>query len=252
MLKRIKSYLKKKNIEPELHEKLRHIEHITGLPVINPSYYLRAIRHRSMLVEEDFEASDSYERLEFLGDAVLDLIVTEIIFEYYPHKNEGFLTKLRSKLVKGDSLAMYADILELGAIIEVGQRAKGQGIEHSKSILADIFEALVGALYLDQGYNKAFWFVRNILDEHVDMEEILKTLDNFKSTLLEYSQAQGWAVPEYEVVSESGPGHDKTFVIEVMVDGDVMGEGEGKSKKQAEQAAAREALMHLKAGEEYG
>lgn len=251
MIKRIKSYLKKKNIDPELLEKLRYIEQIIDVPIDNPIYYMRAIRHRSILVEENFESADSYERLEFLGDAVLDLVVTEIIFDYYPNKNEGFLTKLRSKLVKGDSLAMYANKLNLGSIVEVGERAKGQGIEYSKSILADIFEALIGALYLDKGYIKAFYFCKGIIDNHVNMEEILKTLDNFKSTLLEYSQAQGWSIPEYEVVSETGPGHDKTFVIEVLVDSEVMGEGQGKSKKQAEQAAAREALSHLNVGEDY-
>ena len=251
MIKRIKSYLKKKNIDPELLEKLRYIEWVVDVSIDNPIYYMKAIRHRSILVEEDFEPSDSYERLEFLGDAVLDLIVTEIIFDYYPNKNEGFLTKLRSKLVKGDSLAMYANKLDLGSIVEVGERAKGQGIENSKSILADIFEALIGALYLDKGYSSAFYFVKQIIDNYVNMDEMLKTLNNYKSTLLEYSQAQGWAVPEYEVVSETGPGHDKTFVIEVLVESEVMGEGKGKSKKQAEQEAAREALIQLNAGDDY-
>ena len=249
MLKRIRSYFTKEQpaeLEPEQKEKLRQIEEITGVTASNPIHFLKAIRHRSMLAEkQDYDDADSYERLEFLGDAVLDLISTEIIFELYPDENEGFLTKLRSKLVKGESLAHFARELDIGAIIEIGERARGQGIEYSKSILADIFEALVGAIYLDKGYEDAYRFVRYVIDNFVDFEKVTTSLDNYKSMLLEYSQAQGWPVPEYEVTGEYGPGHDKTFQIQVLVDGEPMGEGEGKSKKQAEQAAARQAMKDL-------
>src|SRR5699024_1932324 len=121
-----------------------------GTSISNPFLFVRALRHRSSLRDRNFKTSDSYERLEFLGDAVLDLIVSEIIFDQFPDENEGFLTKLRAKLVKGDALAVYSRKLNLGQLIIVGKRARGQGVEFSKSALADVFESLVGALYIDK------------------------------------------------------------------------------------------------------
>jgi ribonuclease III len=247
MFEKFRSYFHTpdKEIAPEHKDRINKLERIAKIKVGDPFLYLRALRHRSILADDSYMPSDSYERLEFLGDAVLDLIVTEVIFERFPEENEGFLTKLRAKLVRGDSLARYAKYLELHSILVVGERARGQGIEFSKSVLSDVFEALVGAIYIDQGYEKAAAFVKEIINNRVDFDEIVDTLDNHKSLLLEYAQAHKLTIPVYEVVRESGPGHDKTFVIRVLIGEEELGTGTGKSKKEAEQKAARNALKQL-------
>lgn len=246
MFDKLRSYF---NSDLELsadHKKrIKKLEGIIGTSIDNPFIYIRALRHRSTLVDDNFSSDDSYERLEFLGDAVLDLIVTEVIFDLFPEKSEGFLTKLRAKLVKGDTLAMYARNLNLSDLMLLGERVKGQGVEQSKSVLADVFEALVGALYLDLGYEPTSDFVRHIIEQHVDFDQIITSLDNYKSLLLEYAQARQMEIPTYNVISEQGPGHDKTFGVEVLVDNKPIAEGSGKSKKEAEQKAARKALEKL-------
>lgn len=234
-----------KKISPELKRRIDKLESITEIPIENPFIYVQALRHRSTLVDNDFGPTDSYERLEFLGDAVLDLIVTEIIFDLFPEKNEGFLTKLRAKLVKGDTLAMFARRLRLNKLMLLADQVQGQGIENSKSILADVFEALIGALYLDAGYVPVSKFVRKIIDRHIDFDTIITSLDNYKSLLLEFAQARQMQIPTYSLISEKGPGHDKTFEIEVYVDEKPISRGVGKNKKEAEQKAAHKALEIL-------
>lgn len=247
MFDKLRSYFQTdEELPPEQEERIEKLEGIIGSSIDNPFIYIRALRHRSTLADEKYSSIDSYERLEFLGDAVLDLIVTEIIFDLFPNENEGFLTKLRAKLVKGDTLAMYAEKLELNNLMLLGERVRGQGIEESKSVLSDLFEALVGALYLDLGYEPTSKFVRGVIEQYVDFDQIVNTLDNYKSLLLEFAQAEQMKIPTYTVVSEEGPGHDKTFGVEVYVDEKPMAQGEGKSKKEAEQHAARKALKILK------
>ncbi|MDZ7660558.1 ribonuclease III [Fodinibius sp.] len=246
MFDKLRSYFQTdEELPPEQQKRIKKLERIIGTSIDNPFIYIRALRHRSTLADDKFSSIDSYERLEFLGDAVLDLIVTEIIFDLFPNENEGFLTKLRAKLVKGNTLAMYADKLELNNLMLLGERVRGQGIEESKSVLSDLFEALVGALYLDLGYKPASKFVRNVIEQYVNFDQIVNTLDNYKSLLLEFAQAEQMEIPTYEVISESGPGHDKTFGVEVYVDEKPMAQGKGKSKKEAEQEAARKALKIL-------
>jgi ribonuclease-3 len=247
MFDKLRSYFQTdEELPPEQEKRVQKLERIIGTSIDNPFIYIRALRHRSTLADEKFSSIDSYERLEFLGDAVLDLIVTEIIFDLFPDENEGFLTKLRAKLVKGNTLAMYAEKLELNSLMLLGKRVRGQGIEESKSVLSDLFEALVGALYLDLGYKPTSKFVRNVIEQYVDFDEIINTLDNYKSLLLEFAQAEQMKIPTYTVVSEEGPGHNKTFGVEVYVDEKPMAQGKGKSKKEAEQQAARKALKLLK------
>ncbi|MBN2732094.1 MAG: ribonuclease III [Balneolaceae bacterium] len=247
MFEKLRTYLQKQpKIGSEYNERLEKLEGIIGTKIDNPFLFVRALRHRSSLVDDDFASTDSYERLEFLGDAVLDLIVSEIIFDRFPNEDEGFLTKLRSKLVKGDALASYAEKLQLSEVILIGERAKGQGIEFSKSALSDVFESLVGAIYIDRGYKDAAEFVDRVIDKHVDFDDVIATLDNYKSLLLEYAQAHELEIPRYEVMNEYGPGHDKTFEVKAIVDDKAMGQGKGKSKKEAEQKAARRALQSLK------
>lgn len=245
MFERVKSYFKRNDIDPDLNDKIAYLEKIIDADIDDPSLFIQALRHRSILADENYSPEDSYERLEFLGDAVLDLIVTEIIFDLYPSANEGFLTKLRAKLVKGEALAKYANKLDLGSALVIGERAQGQGIQYSKSILADAFESIIGAIYIEMGYNKSFEFVDNIIRKYVNFDNLITTLDNYKSILLEYTQAHQLEIPQYEVISETGPGHDKTFEIRVLVKDEEMGKGMGKSKKKAEQKAAKNALVKL-------
>lgn len=247
MFEKLRTYLKQQpKIGSEHNERLKKLERIIETSIDNPFLFVRALRHRSSLADADFHASDSYERLEFLGDAVLDLIVSEVIFDRFPNEDEGFLTKLRSKLVKGDALAGYAKQLGLSELILIGERAQGQGIEFSKSALADVFESLVGAIYIDKGYEDAADFVEKVIKRYVNFDTVTGTLDNYKSLLLEYAQAHQLEIPRYEVISEYGPGHDKTFEVKAIVDHTDWGQGKGKSKKEAEQKAARQALQALK------
>jgi ribonuclease-3 len=224
-------------------ERILELERIIGLEINDPSLFLRALRHRSTLSNDQYATHDSYERLEFLGDAVLDLIASEILFEKFPQANEGFLTKSRAKLVKGDTLAKFSAELGIEDILELGERSDQLSI--SKSILADVFESVVAAIYITKGYPNAFLFVSKVFEDQVDFKKLVHQVDNFKSALLEYTQANKMSLPDYKVVSESGPGHEKVFEIKVSVDSKELGSGQGKSKKRAEQEAAKVALKTL-------
>lgn len=242
MITSIRAFFKKKSLDKTSSSIIAQLEKKIGTKITRPELFLRALRHRSYIIERKLESTESYEQLEFLGDAVLDLIVSDIIFERYSSQDEGFMTQLRSKLVKGEHLAKLGSYLKLESIIQVGHRVKNQGIEQSKSVQADIFEAVIGALYKDAGYDKTYNFVSSLFDSYIDLDSLIASKDNYKSMLLEYAQANKMAIPEYEVVEESGPGHDKTFRVQVIVNGTICGQGVGKNKKKAEQLAAREAL----------
>ncbi len=246
MIKRIRALLERKQLDSAQKKKVKAISAMTGLPVCRPALYLKALRHRSLVVERNLAATESYEQLEFMGDAVLDLIVSEIIYKKYPEAGEGLLTQLRSRLVKGEMLAQIGRNIHLMDYVELGDRVKGQGVEHSESVLADAFEALVGAVYEDHGYEKCRDFVTRLYRRYVDLDEMISARDNYKSMLLEAAQAKKMPAPVYRIVGESGPGHEKTFDVEVRVNDRVLGAGSGKNKKKAEQAAAQEALIILR------
>ena len=241
----LRSLFKKKDqsIDQVKNERLLQLERIIGFEIDDPSLFLRALRHRSTLANDQYSSHDSYERLEFLGDAVLDLIAAEVLFEKFPTANEGFLTKSRAKLVKGETLAKFSIKLGIEDLLELGERSDQVSI--SKSILADVFESIIAAIYITKGYASAFMFVSEVFEKQVDFKKLVNQVDNFKSALLEYTQAEKMSLPSYKVVSESGPGHDKVFEIMVIVDGKELGTGQGRSKKSAEQEAAKVALKTL-------
>jgi ribonuclease-3 len=241
----LRSLFKKKDQSKDQvkNERLLQLERIIGLDISDPSLFLRALRHRSTLASDLYSSHDSYERLEFLGDAVLDLIAAEVLFEKFPTANEGFLTKSRAKLVKGDTLAKFSEKLGIEELLELGERSEQVNI--SKSILADVFESIIAAIYITKGYPSAFLFVSKVFEEQVDFKKLVNQVDNFKSALLEFTQAKKMSLPDYKVISESGPGHDKVFEILVSVDDQELGTGQGRSKKIAEQAAAKVALKTL-------
>ncbi|MCC5926135.1 MAG: ribonuclease III [Bacteroidetes bacterium] len=242
MARVLKSWLAKKKLDSTSRKKIEVIEGLTGCRVCQPYLFLRALRHRSKLIETNMRHNESYEQLEFLGDAVLDLIVTEIIFEKFSTRNEGFMTQMRSRIVKGETLAKFSEYLKLAELIEVGDRVKDQGIQFSSSVLADIFEAIIGAMYKDCGYEKAAAFVRKLILENVELDLLEQKRDNYKSILLEYTQSKKMDTPVYHIESMSGPDHDRTFVIRVLLGTKAFGRGTGKNKKKAEQLAAQETL----------
>lgn len=235
---------KQEDLSPELKSRIEKLERIVGFQIDDPSLFLKALRHRSTLSQEKYETYDSYERLEFLGDAVLDLIAAEILFNNYPEKDEGFLTKVRAKLVRGDTLTDFSKKLGLEDLMELGER-NGAG-KVSKSILADAFESIIAAIYITKGYKEAYQFVDTVIENNLVIDKLINTVDNYKSALLELAQAQKKPIPYYELISESGPGHNRTFMVKVLVGNEELGQGKGKSKKKAEQKAAKQALKKLK------
>lgn len=244
MIQWFRSIVKKKSdLDPELQERIENLERIIGFTIDDPSLYLRALRHRSMISKEEYQSFDSYERLEFLGDAVLDLIAAEILFQVYPEADEGFLTKIRAKLVRGETLSKLTLSLGINELMEFGERTSKNKV--TKNIMADVFESMIAAIYITSGYEKAYNFVERVIEKHLNLDELINTVDNYKSALLEYTQAKKLAMPDYVLVTETGPGHDRTFEVAVKVGEDTLGSGIGKSKKKAEQAAAKEALKAL-------
>ena len=187
----------------------------------------------------------SNERLEFLGDAVLDLIVTKSLYDIFPKKTEGELSKVKSILVSKSVLADAAAKMSLGDLILLNRGEEKTGGRQRQSILADMFEALIGAIYLDQGLSAAGEFISKYL--LVNFKKIVHKglYRNYKSILLEYSQSANKGFPGYNVIEEIGPDHAKEFVVQVFFDNKQMGEGRGKTKKIAEQRAANQALNKL-------
>lgn len=202
-----------------------------------------ALTHKSCL-NENPKLKESNERLEFLGDAVLEFIITEALYKSFPDKQEGYLTSLRANLVNTQNLAEVAKKLNIGGLIHLSKGEEDGGGRENPSLLADTVEAIIGALYLDQGPAKVEEFIKENLVVEIP-DKVLKPLKDSKSRFQEYIQAKGLPAPKYKVLKETGPDHDRDFVVQVQVQDHIMGEGSGKSKGRAEQEAAREALSFL-------
>ncbi|MDA1079775.1 MAG: ribonuclease III [bacterium] len=214
---------------------------------ISPALLEQALRHRSALSSnETYQRLDSNERLEFLGDAVLELATTNFLYRQFPQELEGTLTSYRSSLVKTTTLARVARKLEIGDAIIMSKGEAESGGRDNDGLLADTFEALVGALYLNSGFPA----VESFLGEHlfIEFDTILKegTYKDAKSELQELVQADNLAAPTYRVTQEEGPDHDKEFTVEVRIGGKSAATGIGKSKQQAQQDAAEKALKQYK------
>jgi ribonuclease-3 len=210
----------------------------------NPSLRLRALTHRSFL-NENAAVTEDNERLEYLGDAVLDLIVAELLYHRLPEMKEGRLTRLRSALVRTEQLAAFARALNLGQQLRIGKGEEDNGGRTRDSMLCDTFEAIIGAYYLDSGMEAVNAFVRPLL------QPVLENLLNdegdgdSKSQLQEWSQAEHKFTPQYIITGAHGPDHQRTFTAQVIIQGQVMGEGTGRNKRAAEQTAALDALKKL-------
>ena len=214
------------------------------LPFMNIGLLSRALTHRSYMNEHK-DAVEDNERLEFLGDAVLDFLVGAWLYNRFPEMAEGQLTRLRAALVGNQELADFARMLEIGVAMRLGRGEAENGGRDRPALLGATFEAIVGALYLDSGMQPVRAFVEPLLE--VAVQEIMAArLDHdAKSLLQEWSQAQGYGPPIYRTVSDSGPDHDKCFIVEVLINGQECGRGSGHSKQSAAKAAAQAALNSL-------
>lgn len=210
------------------------------------SLLAQALTHPSYLHEVSEGDGGDYQRLEFLGDAVLGLLLAEMLYVRYPDWDEGALSQLRSRLAGQDVLADRARRLGIGGFVMLGRGEEQTAGREKDSILADILEALIAALYRDGGLQAARSLVAGLFDELAAAPELLVLGRDSKSELQEYLSSHDSSPPEYRLVEESGPPHDRLFRFQVLVDGRVVGAGQGKSKKIAQQAAAAEALGTLK------
>lgn len=201
-----------------------------------------ALTHRSYSVSNNLPSN---QRLEFLGDAVIEIVTAHALFDKYPEKGEGPLTEARASLVNGSSLANVARKLDLGKFILLSPEEDLRGGRENPSILADLYEAISGAIYLDGGYPEAKEFIENSLLVDLSTSFQQAKLTNYKSRLLEYVQANSLGNIIYAVVNQTGPDHAKIFEVEVILNGDSLGRGSGKRLKDAEQKAAQESLALL-------
>lgn len=213
-----------------------------NLPFSNLSLLTRALTHRSH-VNENPDSLEDNERLEFLGDAVLDFIVGAWVYNHFPEMPEGELTKMRSAIVRNDQLAHFARRLDLGRALRLGRGESSSGGHERDGLLGSAFEALIGALYLDSGLGAVEAFVHPILDE--SQGSILDEIHDPKSRLQEWAQAGKMGTPLYVTVSSRGPDHAKEFEVEVRIQGVTRGRGHGTSKQVAARIAAQTALETL-------
>ncbi|MCR5505654.1 MAG: ribonuclease III [Bacilli bacterium] len=206
----------------------------------NPDLFYLALTHPSYNADANTKHED-YEKLEFMGDAVLDFVSADIIYKAHPEMDQGMMSKLRSYLVKSHSLANYARKMGLAEYIRVGRSIPLKQIESSDKILEDVFEALIGAIYLDQGISVAYRHIERFLYDDV-VHANMDVLTDYKTKLQEEMQAEHRDSVHYELINQSGPAHDRTFTVNVMFNDIVLATGTGKSKKAAEEEAAKNAL----------
>ncbi len=220
---------------------MKRIEEIYGIKADNSDLFKCALTHPSCTTD----SSENYERLEFLGDAVLKLIISDILYNKFPDYSEGNLSKIRSVAVSDSTLSKIAHEIGLCELIIVPKHGVKQGIADLESVCACAFEAVLGAFYLDNKAEPLKAFLNKVMQPYI--EDIDKNIGkyNAKAMLQEYTQSVDRKIPEYKIVEESGPAHKKTFTIEVLYRGKVIAQGTGKTKKEAEQHAAYEACKKL-------
>jgi len=222
---------------------IEELEELVGHRFADRDLLRRAVRHGSAAAAVN---DGSYQRLEFLGDAVLNHAMADLLYRRFPEADQGDLTRMRAHLAQSVALARRAALLGLDRFIELGpSEAAARGWERY-TLLEDVFEAVLGALALDGGWDAAYDFVvEQFHDETEELDERTLALANPKTTLQEAAQAQGLALPEYREGGVTGPDHDRQWVFDVFWDGDKIAQGEGRTKRDAQQRAARRALVRL-------
>jgi ribonuclease-3 len=223
-----------------------HCQENLGICFRRESLLEQAFVHTSYCNEAPGLEYSSNERLEFLGDAVLNLVVTDKLYREFPELSEGELTEIRASLVCRDTLSELASSLELGNWLLLGRGEESSGGRGKASNLANAVEAFIGALYLDQGIGKTRRFILKHLKRNLEEIKMGKIVGNYKALVQELIQGEGRPTPVYRLVEAIGPDHDKQFTVEILVDGQTLGRGMGGSKKAAESQAARAAWEKLR------
>jgi ribonuclease III len=224
---------------------LAEFEQKIGISFQNPAYLELALIHSSYINENPGLAVESNERLEFLGDAVLGLVIAERLYQDFPRSPEGELTRLRAALVRRETLAQMARKIDLGAYLSLGNGEETGGGRGKAANLAGAFESLIAAIYLDQGLETARSFILGLFGPEMYQQAHRGAGTDYKSKLQEIMQAERQITPTYELITAVGPEHDKQFTVEVWIGDEALGRGAGKSKKQAEMEAARAALAKI-------
>ena len=228
-----------------LPENLQTAEQYLGVQFRDKHLLFQALSHRSYSFEK--ELPETNEKLGFLGDSVLSLIVTEYIYHKFPSLNEGDLAKLRANVVNANFLAEIAQYLNVGECLLMGKGAEQTGGRTRVSILGDALEAIIGAIYLDRGTDTAKEFILRNFKELIDERASLGEFGDPKTRLQELVMAKYGNIPRYRTVDEFGPVHDRNFVVKVYINDEAWGQGVGKSKKKAEQESAKQALVKFEA-----
>ena len=233
-------------MNPSLAIPMQNLQEKLGYFFQDPALLIQALTHRSFAHENPAAHIQDNERLEFLGDSVLNLSLSHLIFDRYPELNEGELSRIRAGLVNERQFRKLAEKLGLGKCLRLGKGEEKSGGREKASLLADAFEALLGAVYLEAGYEAAFRITETLLTPSLRSSRagLLRGFD-FKTELQEYCQGRYKQTPDYEVLKEEGPDHRKLFYVKVRLAGAGIGQGQGRSKKAAEQEAARAALEWL-------
>ena len=219
-----------------------NLERHIGYTIKHRAYFMQALTHRSYLQFAQYPTLKSNERLEFLGDSILNLVIAEYLYGEFESLPEGDLTKLRSRLVSGAALVQHAEEIGLEQFLLLSTSADTALKRGSATLLADAYEALIAAIYLDGGVSAARDFIYRHIITHARRDELMLSDKNYKSMLLEFVQSKKLSSPRYATIKEEGPNHARTFSVDVMVNGLRHGSGAGRSKKEAEQNAARDAL----------
>ena len=224
---------------------VKKVQQELGIDFDDSELLIRALTHKSYANERREENLKDNERLEFLGDAVLDLVVNQYLFLEYPNHPEGELAQIRSVVVSAPTLAEKSREIDLGDYLLLGKGEEATGGRKRDSILADAFEAVIGSIYLDQGLEAARDFILDLLITNIENVEQGDHIQDYKTLLQELLQKNSNHRPQYEVISEQGPDHNKSFTVQVTFKDEILGVGSGSSKKRAQQSSAKEAINKL-------
>lgn len=225
----------------DVHE----LEQRVGVHFSAPGFITQALTHPSFEHERSGAGGGNYQRLEFLGDAILGMVLADILYTRFPDANEGHLSRFRSQMADQENLARIARGIGLGGFIRLGRGEEQDGGRDKDSILSDVLEAVIGAVYLDRGIDAARGLIWRLFCTMLETSGAIPACNDPKSELQELLSARRMGAPQYRLMDEFGPPHDRLFFFQVLVEGDVAGEGRGRSKKTAQQAAAAQALKHL-------
>lgn len=228
---------------------VEHIKREFGVTFHSEETLIEAFTHSSYANDHRELKVKNLERLEFLGDAVVELTVSEYLYHKYPNHPEGQLTRMRASIVRQESLASLAKEHKLHQLVRLGKGEEQMNGRNRSSLLCDVFEAFIGAVFVDQGMDAVMTILKRVLFPKIDSGAFSHGMDH-KTALQELLQKNGVVTIKYKVVDKKGPDHDREFIVEVFVEGDSFGRGVGRSKKMAEQAAAKQALELLEESNE--